>query len=82
MLTGGVARLELESIEEEVEEDGVSGGAVGVRAGGGVEAVGVDEADVDVVEEVGPDFTDVVHEGGAGDVAVSQRVHSPGCERR
>ena len=59
--TARVARLELESIQEEVHEDGVARGRALVRARGRGETVRLHERGVDVVQEVRPDLADVVH---------------------
>lgn len=55
-----VARLKRERVHEEVEENGVSALGVGVCGRVGGEALLRDERGVDLVEHVGPNFTDVV----------------------
>jgi len=78
VLTGGVARLERESVDEEMEVDDVTLSAVGVGHGGSRPAVLLHELCVDVVEDVGPDLTDLV-DGGAetGDARVTEVVGGP-----
>lgn len=54
-----VARLESKRINEEVKEHNVAFRAAGISAGSGRPAVSGDEASIDVVEHVCPDFSDV-----------------------
>lgn len=62
--TCGITRLETQSIEEEVKEDSVTGGAGGVRASAGIETVRTNKASVDVVEHISPHLTDVYTQRG------------------
>ena len=72
--TGGVARLQGKRVEEEVSVDDVAFTAIGVGERRRGEAVLADEGSVDVVEDVGPDLTDIVHLVELRDGGVSQRV--------
>jgi hypothetical protein len=65
--TRWVAGLQGEGIDEQVQEDDVALGLVGVGEGGGGETVLPDERGVHVVEHVGPDHTDVCTHGCLSD---------------
>lgn len=54
-----VARLEGKRINEEVKEHNVAFRAARVGAGSGGPAVSRDEASIDVVEHICPDFSDI-----------------------
>lgn len=57
--TGRVAWLEGKRIDEEMEEHDVSLSAARVGARGGRPAMGGNKASIDVVEHIGPNFSDV-----------------------
>ena len=59
LLTCRVARLECQRIDEEVEEDGVTPGCGGVRAGGRRKSVVRNETGIHIVKHVGPYFADI-----------------------
>lgn len=61
--TLGLARLQLQGIEEQVEPDNIAFQARGVGLGGGRPTVLLDKGSVDVVEHVGPYFADAVYAG-------------------
>lgn len=59
LLTGWVAWLQSKSIDEQVEEDSVAAGGSRVGVSSVRETVCANKASVDVVQQVGPYFTDI-----------------------